>query len=1092
MDLHDVINIHLEQTNAAIVVEQGLCNHALVSHYMPTQASLVVFEHFCKAVLPSAMQEQRAINLYGSYGSGKSHLAVVLAQLLRDGAHAPGFETFLERLRQINRAPLAENLKHTFLAKNDADFKPYLLVSLYASGTTSLGAKLMEGLYDALERQPDLDIKAILPSTEYEVCVKRFEQMIEKEPAYANTDLSEWNLEHFLSTEELLSALRSHQPKALEVFLKWHEHVCFGQSFNIKDAGGKNFIEAYNEAGKNLAEKFRYSGIVVVWDEFGNALEDLIGNPARNSGQEIIDLQCFVETVCAPDLGHTVFVGVTHVSFQEYGDRTHAAEVIKEGLAKISGRFHKPFKIELNASESEGYHLLGMQKTWTEQGKALIEQEQAAKQRLLGVCRKLPLFNPLHEHLEHVVNEVYPLHPVMAVGLFNLSRLAQAHRTALTFFRDNAAEILNREVIGHELWKQELVRLPRLVSYYTENLKKEAGSDWRRYEQAVSQVSGNTEEMRSRQNILRVLLLAQLLGENFKSSDELLACALYDGEPNTPAAEALHQNLAWLKGAGLIWKNPVTQYWLLAGEGGVDIEKLIEKQIGHYAGRTIGYLLENYPGMREDLLPLLGEHDLEPSPCGIIRSYRVETLTPPFSHEQIKLSDPLFCARVFLVLAKNLDDVQTAKARIQDSAKKNVFFWLPVPGIDSESVTENNTVLKLNDLLCRYLAIHQELKQGTALSDDLRRQLEAKGESNRQAIIGLLQTLFGRAGLDAGKCHVYQAGSSEPLDCKSWHGFREWLTNHVGQLYQSEVPIRAMNMNVLRDEKYCGNYKILKVVERIIEFDENPTYRTDLLGEEKETSEPSALIDGILGANQLFIKRASGWDIKRVDETEGVLHELLKLLHDTLLRKRDNPYSVTELRNKLISEPYGIPACTLPIFAAVAIRHEQKRLRWGSSTEKNFIKNLVSAFEQNSKLTIRLYEFSTKQFAMLFLAGQCLGIKQAEGQANEDYAAICAAKLRDFVNSKPDSVKTSNKLCVKTRQLVDFFNKVAQSAQDLADFLIDLLEAKNDLPQANVTKVIGAIRDLLNDFLKVENTKLHELTQSWQAVYPAGNAEYVF
>ena len=62
MNLHDVIKINPEQTNAAIVVEQGLSNNALVAHYTPTQASIQVFDHFCKAVLPSATQDQRAIN----------------------------------------------------------------------------------------------------------------------------------------------------------------------------------------------------------------------------------------------------------------------------------------------------------------------------------------------------------------------------------------------------------------------------------------------------------------------------------------------------------------------------------------------------------------------------------------------------------------------------------------------------------------------------------------------------------------------------------------------------------------------------------------------------------------------------------------------------------------------------------------------------------------------------------------------------------------------------------------------------------------------------------------------------------------------
>ncbi|MDC9727752.1 MAG: hypothetical protein PSN04_00290, partial [Methyloprofundus sp.] len=365
MNLHDVIRINTDQNNAAILLDQGISDNSLVGNYMPTQSAIQVFKHVCKAVLPEATQEQRALNLYGSYGSGKSHLAVVLAQLLRDGASSDGFNKLADRIKHKGNEALANSLQTTFLPRESEDTKPYLLVSLYASGTTSLGDKLMEGLYDALQREQSLDIKQILSSTEYEVCVTRFEEILESDTSFVNADLSQWDVENYFTTSELMVALREHEPLALETFLQWHKKVCYGNGFNVAQAGGKNFIEAYLEAGKNLAEKYSYGGIVILWDEFGNALEELIGNPARNAGQEIISLQHFVETCCSPNVGHTLFVGVSHVSFSEYASRTNASATIKDGLDKISGRFNKPFKVELNAAESDGYHLLGMQKIWS-------------------------------------------------------------------------------------------------------------------------------------------------------------------------------------------------------------------------------------------------------------------------------------------------------------------------------------------------------------------------------------------------------------------------------------------------------------------------------------------------------------------------------------------------------------------------------------------------------------------------------------------------------------------------------------------------------------------------------------------------------
>jgi len=299
-----------------------------------------------------------------------------------------------------------------------------------------------------------------------------------------------------------------------------------------------------------------------------------------------------------------------------------------------------------------------------------------------------------------------------------------------------------------------------------------------------------------------------------------------------------------------------------------------------------------------------------------------------------------------------------------------------------------------------------------------------------------------------------------------------------------------MNMNVLRDEKYSGSSKLVKIVERILEFDENPAYQTDLLGEAKETSELSALIDGILGANSLFVKQASGWGIKSFDETQGELNEILKLLHDTLLRKRDTPYTVSTLRDKLIAAPYGLPACTLSLFAAVAIRQEVKRLRWGSQKkDAEFAKTLVDAFTKGSKLTVQLFDFSKKQSAILFLVGQYLKVDNSDELPIEEYAPLCASTLSDVIKSKPDGVKRSNKLGLKTQSLVKFIEEKGNTPQDLADFLIELLDVKRDLPAENVPKIMAAIKSIFDDFLRVEDAKLHEIELFWVDVFPDNTEE---
>ena len=163
--LADIIEINAQQTASAIVFDRDSDNQHLIHSFSPTTSAIQIFNHLSAAVLPHATQEQRAINLHGPYGSGKSHLAVVLAQLLRDGSGAEGFSGLFERIKNFSSAKLADDLRNTFLPADDKDAKPYLLVSLYGSECTSIPDKLMEGLCEALKRHPDLNLENICFTT---------------------------------------------------------------------------------------------------------------------------------------------------------------------------------------------------------------------------------------------------------------------------------------------------------------------------------------------------------------------------------------------------------------------------------------------------------------------------------------------------------------------------------------------------------------------------------------------------------------------------------------------------------------------------------------------------------------------------------------------------------------------------------------------------------------------------------------------------------------------------------------------------------------------------------------------------------------
>jgi hypothetical protein len=190
------------------------------------------------------------------------------------------------------------------------------------------------------------------------------------------------------------------------------------------------------------------------------------------------------------------------------------------------------------------------------------------------------------------------------------------------------------------------------------------------------------------------------------------------------------------------------------------------------------------------------------------------------------------------------------------------------------------------------------------------------------------------------------------------------------------------------------------------------------------------------------------------------------------------------LRDELIAPPYGLPACTLALFAAVAVRDEVKRLRWGSTNETDFAKNLTEAFNQDSKLTIRRFEFSTKQLAILSAISHYFRIRKEDQQSYEEFASQTVLSLRRFVNEQPEAVKNSGQLNVQTKELVKFLQQVGKSQQEVAEFLLRLLVLDKATEHVIVSEGHGKVKELLDDFERISHAKLHELKQTVQEVLP--------
>jgi hypothetical protein len=1094
MNLGDIININAHVNDAAIVLEKGISNSSLVGNFMPTKASIKVFEHLNKAVSPSATQEQRAINIYGSYGSGKSHLAVVIAHLLKFGADSNGFDQLLLKISNAKNEILAQNIKNTFLS--DADARPYLFVSLYGSNTTSIGAKLLQGLYDALDRESGLEPSDILPRTEFDACKDRLNAIITSKPEILNQDLDAFGIYDYLDIESLLVGLENHENQAVKAFLEWHKKEFLGLSFDIAGNGGKSFVKAYEEAGATLYKNYNYAGIVVLWDEFGHAIEDLISSPYRNSGEEIMQLQEFVEKSCSPAYGHTIFIGVTHVSFEEYGDRTKADNVVKDGLAKISGRFNTPFRIELSASENEGYHLLDMQKSWTQRGNELAKSSNVKEKALIQSCLNLSMFESLRDELSHIVYEVYPLHPALASGLFNLAQIAaQANRTALTFFRDNSHDILNLEVLEETIWGEELIRLPKIVDFYEEKFQALDSKVFQMYQKSLSKIGGSTDEIVRRKDILKLAVLSNFLGENFQVTEGFLSAVLYDCDSKSHKVTSLFSDLEWLKSANLIWKNVATEHWQLAGESGISVDDIVYEEMAPYEHLTLLELLRNEPKSQSEFFPMLGFGNFEPKPdSGIIRSYSVRMLSGIQADFK---GDRAISIRIHMVPARNAFEANELIAKIKSADPSHeIYYWIPKSGIEDVSLVVESTEKNLLELLKEHLAINKILDNKT-LTDSVKSQLIGKKQLVSRSIKLLVSKLFGKEGLTEKEALLIKSGSSTSIEnINSWNDIKQYLEAHCHSIYSKDIPVRYMKMNFLFKNKDIGNIHpnaplIANVVDKILGYATHPAYHTRYLGEKSETSPESGVINGVLGqyANNLFIERPD-LDLKGLDEVGENLKEILTFIKKKIIKRRDKPFEIISLERDLLEAPYGLPSCVIPILIAISIRNESTKVTF-LHKEKTIGMAFARCFINDKPLKSRMVEFTLKQVSVLSLYGQVLreiGVEGGEQRSNylaeQSLAGNYVKDLKNWFRGISEATLNSRLLSEKAKSLARTFTAIGSTNQDIADNTVNVLELTGSFVTEKIDDYIDSLASVFKEFTQIENIKKQMILDVWSKNVP--------
>ncbi|MCI0704879.1 MAG: hypothetical protein L0241_27790, partial [Planctomycetia bacterium] len=339
--------------------EESLEVDQVAAGYVPVRSTLDVFD-FLREAVGLTSPRGRAVICHGTYGTGKSRLCTVLARLFRDGFDCPALQPVWSRLRARSQDAAINSLKQALVPVGKT-WRRWLVVPLYADGGGGrLSTAFVRGLLKALRRAGIND--DVLGKTIFHEAATRLKQLTEAGKEYKPAPGS-----RLANVEQMERALREdNSDDALKEFCDWHyrETVVNFNDYLRASGGAYEAHEIYPLVAQKV-QQHGYDGILVIWDEFGLALESLMkGAQAgdRDLHLEAISLQDFVERACGNnDLGkRVVFMAFTHMSLTEYGQRSNLNETDRNRLETVAARFRQPsIFIRLSVTEMEGYHLLG-------------------------------------------------------------------------------------------------------------------------------------------------------------------------------------------------------------------------------------------------------------------------------------------------------------------------------------------------------------------------------------------------------------------------------------------------------------------------------------------------------------------------------------------------------------------------------------------------------------------------------------------------------------------------------------------------------------------------------------------------------------
>lgn len=453
---------------AAVNLKNDRNNLNKVKGFIPTEIAREIILDLGKKLHPSSDLRSRMI--MGTYGTGKSHLALVLLNFFAQSFETPELQIIVDKLDPDTQLVLKQYRSQIP--------KKFLIVNLYGD-EGDIADALMMGLRQALEKE---GLDYLLPPSAFDAALKRIKEI---EESYADnfSILKEKVEDNGMSVDELKTRLENFQKKAFDLFREIHPFFSAGGRFEYTTM--LTPTDFYTSVVKELIGKHNFNGIAVLWDEFGHKMGEVVKDP---TGKEGLVLQEFAECCNDSQDNQIHFYIFCHRSLKEYHDISMSTlggnnNQLEEDLRKIEGRF-KPYMMK--STDVETFQLIDaviVADKKADGWNKLTDDFNEYFEKLVVETAEFRFFTGFtpDELRATVILGTYPLHPMAVYSLPAISeKVAQNNRTLFTCLCEDEPgsfrRFLDKAVRCSEDRIPPMFTIDNLWDYFSSDVKQQERS----------------------------------------------------------------------------------------------------------------------------------------------------------------------------------------------------------------------------------------------------------------------------------------------------------------------------------------------------------------------------------------------------------------------------------------------------------------------------------------------------------------------------------------------------------------------------------------------------------------------------------------